>query len=264
MCDGRGFPPPRPGGGDIGLRFAQTPLDLRPSRRSSQVNLSPINTGLYDGLAVTPRVLPIGYARATVGGNYGPTTWENVLHFGVTPVGTPDPLAILDDIAAGAFALYENLDPSHFTNNWTTSTTKVKYRNADGSYDIATVADAIPGTDSDGGEAAQVSYLVELTTSDIRKGGKGRVYVNGVASAALADSANVDPTALGAMNAGLATWFAGCLAGTFGTNGTLLQPVVMSWITAGAVEDPGVPYAANSVHLSSVVATQRRRIDRLR
>lgn len=213
---------------------------------------------------MTPRVLPEGYARATVSGTYGPTVWENVLHFGVTPADGATPLQVMLDIASGAFLLYTSLDPANFTNEWTTVLTKVLWRDSMGSLNRASVADAIPGTDSDGGEAAQVSYLVELTTDDIRKGGKGRIYVSGVASSALADSANLESGHLGSMNSGLGTWIDTCLAGSAGDNATVLTPAVMSWINAGAVEDPGVPYVVNTAHMSAQVATQRRRVDRLR
>lgn len=213
---------------------------------------------------MTPRVLPEGYARATVGGTYGPTVWENVLHFGVAPVDGATPLQVMQDIAAGAFLLYTSLDPANFSFQWTTSTVKVLWRDALGSLNRATVADAIPGTDSDAAEAAQVAYLVELTTDDIRKGGKGRIYISGVTQLALADSANLSADTLGSMNSGLLTWLETCQAGSAGANATVLNPAVMSWINAGAVEDPGVPYVVNTAHMSPQVATQRRRVDRLR
>ena len=207
--------------------------------------------------------IPTGYAQAIANGTYGPTSWVNIMYFLVTPVGTPTLLEVAQDVGWAMEELYNKLGYAHFSANWTHSITKVLYRDSDTDFTrVVRVADAV-GTDSSGDQDAQVSYLLNWAAGDVRRGGKPRTYVTGVPMDACADSAKLTSTFLGAMNSGLVDWFTELAAGG-APSGTELNPVEMSFINAKADRTVPQPYLITSGNVNQVVATQRRRIDRLR
>lgn len=207
--------------------------------------------------------IPVGYAQAVAEGTYGPATWDNVFYFSVDPEGVSDLGLICADIGWGVTELYNKIGYAHFSENWTHHLVRVKYRDA--SADIfkrTTIADAT-GSNESGDQDAQVSYLFNWDVPDIRRGGKARTYVCGVPMDACADSAMITSDFLGAINSGLEDWFTELGDGS-SPGGTVLGLVMMSFVDNGVDIDPPVPYPSFSGVLNHVVATQRRRVDRLR
>lgn len=211
-----------------------------------------------------PDHLPVGYARAAAQGMYGPCTWANIFYFGVGPGDGSTPAQTMADIGQAVAALYDGLDLGNFSADWALQTVKVFWQDAEGSIQKATVADAKAGTGSTDEAPAQVCYLLNWTGTDARKGGKPRNYLCGVPGDRMADSANINSSTLAEMNLALATWLIDLPDTTKWTNGTALQLVEMSFYEAKAKRALPVPYAINTGHVSPVVATQRRRVDRLR
>lgn len=209
--------------------------------------------------------IPVGTAKVEALGNYGPATWANVFYFAV---GTFDP-AHLDDAATllhnGVMDFYSNVFTyATFPPAWTITTTKVAFRDASDSLYRVTVADAHSGTHSTVGEPAQVCFLVNWTSNDPRRGGKPRTYVVGVPDGDMADSARIDPATLTAFNTQLLTWLNGLNALTHGTASSL-ELLEMSFVDGGAYRTPEAhSWPIRGGSFSPEVATQRRRVDRLR
>jgi hypothetical protein len=208
--------------------------------------------------------LPAGYAQAVCTGTYGPASWTNILYFGILDPGTNTDLVVAGDVGAAAAALYDKLGFAHFVDAWEHQTVKVIYRPLEGDMvKTATVADAV-GTDSGDGESAQVAYLINWITSDYRRGGKPRTYICGVPVEATADSATLDTDWRGSMNSGLADWIAQIASGDDLPGATTLELVEMSFIDGGVARDPALAFPVGGGLVNHVVATQRRRVDRLR
>lgn len=214
-------------------------------------------------IATSKPPIPVGTAKAEALGTYGPAIWANVFYYAV---GTWDP-AHLDDavalIAAAVHDFYATLDMSQLAVGWNVTTTKVAFRDAADSLYRATVADAQSGADGSGDEAAQVAYLVNYTTNDDRKGGKPRTYVCGVPKDSMADSARLTNSVLTGTNTALTTWLGSLAARSHGTaNG--LSLLEMSFRSGNTWRDTAHTWPIRGVSLSPEVATQRRRVDRLR
>jgi hypothetical protein len=207
--------------------------------------------------------IPVKYAQAVVKGSYGPTTWVNVLYFSIPGLVDVDVLLAADDVGSAAIDLYNKLGYAHFSSGWKVSSAKVLIRDSGGSaFRSVTIADA-PGTDSSGDQDAQVAYLINWYAGDVRRGGKPRQYICGVPMDACADSATLTSTFLGAMNSGLSDWFTELGDGSL-PHSNVLELVEMSFIDAKAYRTTPVAYPITSGQVNPVVATQRRRIDRLR
>ena len=207
--------------------------------------------------------IPVGYAEVAVHGQYDAASWVNVFYVEVTPADGKTPAEIGADIAEAFHALYEGLDAGNFSENWHVSYISSKYRADTSSVYRFRIADAFAGTDSGTDEAAQVSYLINWGTTDPRKGGKARQYLAGVASKNMADSASLTTDAVSSMSADLDAWLVD-LAAAGWTNGTAFSLVEMSFVDGKADRSTPEPYPIFSGTISPVVATQRRRVDRLR
>ena len=208
--------------------------------------------------------VPPGYAKCTVEGSYGPATWENVLWLGVTDDAGNPPLTQAQDIGQQVASLYSLFDAGDLSDQWSVSTVKVLLRPTEGDMvKSVTVADAT-GTNSNDSEAAQVAYLLNWVTSDYRRGGKARTYICGVPSEKMADSANVNPDTVSNFNGAIATWLGNLATGEGSDNGTLLELVEMSLVDAGVERDTPLGFPVAGGVCNGIVATQRRRVDRLR
>jgi hypothetical protein len=214
-------------------------------------------------LATTKPEIPVHFAKVEAVGTDGPANWANVFYFGMlgTPSTAPVDCANAAAIAVGNF--YDSVFADQCYAGWRVTTTKVTYRDADDSLVRFTVADAIVGGFGGNGEAAQVCYLVNWQTGDPRKGGKPRTYVAGVPEGAMLDSANLGSDTLTAINTGLSEWLTSNLSVTSGDQ-TGVELVDMSFRDGNAWRDAATWYPIFSGFCSPVVATQRRRIDRLR
>lgn len=208
--------------------------------------------------------VPPGYAQATVAGLYGPASWENVLWFGILTPGGGTDLQTADDVGAAAANLYSGFDMGDFSEDWGVSTVKVLYRPLTGDMVKSVTVASAAGTNSSGGQGAQVAYLLNWVTSDYRRGGKPRTYVCGVPDDRLADSANLDSSVQSNFNDAIASWISDIALGTGLPNGSLLELVEMSFVDGGVERDTPLGFPVSGGILNPILATQRRRVDRLR
>ena len=109
------------------------------------------------------------------------------------------------------------------------------------------------------GQDAQVALLVNWQVGDGRRGGKPRNYIPGVLDSVVADSARLDSTFVSTVSASINTWLTTIAGET--PNFALVD---MSFRDAKAWRTNAVPFPIHGGNLNEVVATQRRRVDRLR
>lgn len=202
---------------------------------------------------------PVGSVRVAVNGIDGPSTWANVYYLDVTPGGaTPgeviaEAVTYIHDLYSVAFT------DDNFDGDWAIQWQTVTYRDAEDSLVRVRVADAFAGAGAVDPSGAQVSYLINWSTGDIRRGGKPRQYIAGVTDGALADSARLDPAFVTGITERLITWLES------GPGLTIpMQLVEMSFRNGNAWRTDAVSFPIIGASLNPVVATQRRRVDRLR
>jgi hypothetical protein len=208
--------------------------------------------------------IPVGTARVAVEGEYGPTKWANVYYMAV---GTWDPAHLDDVITLLGSAIHDLYDSAihlgNFDNGWHLSRTKIGFRDAsDSMYKSTYVVDA-SGTWTGGGEDAQVCYLINWTTNDPRRGGKPRQYISGVIDASQRDVANLDGSFVSGVSGRIQTWLDGLHARSSGTASgvSLLE---MSFVNGNAYRSTAHTWPIRAGSFNPVIATQRRRVDRLR
>lgn len=198
------------------------------------------------------------------GGLYGAASWENVLWFGVTDDNGNTDLQVAGDIGLSAVDLYNKMSLDRLSNDFSVTTCKVLYRPLTGDMvKSVTIADAV-GTQDSGDQAAQVAYLINWVTSDYRRGGKPRTYVCGVPDDGVTGTVGVDSGYLGAINSGLADWISAIADGSNNEQNTQLELVEMSFRDAGSERETPVAFPVSGGILNPILATQRRRVDRLR
>lgn len=209
----------------------------------------------------TKAPIPIGYSKVEALGTFGPATWANVFYIDTTP---SDPSAPNDAMAAARLAIHELMGTfqTYASTTWSVARERVTYRaDADSTYS-ATIADGIGGLVSGGYQDAQVAFLLNWVTGDARKGGKPRQYFVGVPDTAVADSARIQGSVVSAFNADIATWLAGFPYDV--GSGVANELVEMSFVNAKAYRTDPFPTSVVAGTVNPVVATQRRRVDRLR
>lgn len=203
--------------------------------------------------------LPVHYARVACEGYDGPCSWANVFYFEINELA-PDFTEMINNLGETMHYFYNDVfTPAAFSANFALTTVRVLYRDTEDSVQRATIADSVIGTSAGGVQCGQVSYLVNWSTSDPRKGGKPRNYISGVADAHIADSARLDPTVVAGINGRIPNWFEEM--GSLTVSPSLVD---MSFRNNNTWRDAAVPFAIDRGSLSPIVATQRRRIDRLR
>lgn len=207
--------------------------------------------------------IPLGSARAVVAGNLGPATWVNVMYFDLTPTQTATETQIVEDIGYAALDLWSRLGLSYFSTEFALHNCKVFYRALDNSTVKGVTVSSAVGSGSAGPQTAQVAYMINWFTGDARKGGKPRQYLCGVVDTALADPAHLTATALTDFNAGIATWLTE-LGNASLPHGTVTGLAECSFVNAKVDRVTPVLFDVTSGAMNSVVATQRRRVDRLR
>lgn len=210
-------------------------------------------------MAGTKPPIPVGYIKVAQHGGLGPAGWVNVFYLAVTP-GSHTPGEV---IAAAADAIHDfytdAMSLAAFPGEWSTTWCTVTYRDAEDSTVRIRVADAESGTASGDTQDAQVSYLVNWSTGDPRRGGKPRTYVCGVPDSVMADSAFINPSTVHDINTTLLPWLVGLPSRTIP-----LELVEMSFRNDNTFRDVAAHYPILGATLNPVVATQRRRVDRLR
>jgi hypothetical protein len=207
--------------------------------------------------------IPVGFSKVEAVGALGPATWANVFYVDTTP---SDPSHPADAMAAAAHAihqLYADLNTaSAFPSVWSVARQRVTYRADPTSTYSATIADGMAGTSSAALQDAQVSFLLNWVSGDARKGGKPRQYLCGVPTSAMQDSARLTSSWISSWNGALATWFAAFpyIVATGHAQGI----VEMSFVLDKVDRAEGFPIGIVAGTVNPVVATQRRRVDRLR
>lgn len=207
--------------------------------------------------------IPVTTARAAQHGTYGGCSWENVFYYQVGDVTGHTPGDVVESVAAATALLYSDIGAANFKDSWATTWCTVTYRDAVDSIVRVRVADAFAGSNNAFAEAADVSYLINWSSSDPRKGGKPRQYLCGVPGNALADAAALTSGVQTAFNTALTNWLTAII--TPGTGRPIaLQLVEMSFRDSKAWLDPPVTYPILGGTVNPVVANQRRRVDRRR
>jgi hypothetical protein len=180
---------------------------------------------------------------------------------GTDPIGSyADVASFVGDIAA-LWATF--IHHAEFASGVTYHTAKTEALDALSQLWRVSIPMSATGLGGSASKPGQVAYLVNFVTPDPRRGGKSRWYLPGVDDASLADIANLTTTARTNLNGYLATLISGLKALTpaFGSN---VQLVEMSFYDQKAPRVVAHEYEIFTGTFNPVVATQRRRIDRLR
>lgn len=203
--------------------------------------------------------IPVGSIKVAANGVFGPTTWANVFYYIVT-AGASTPGEVIAAAAQATVDLYQTaFGPGNFTSSWQLQYTTVTYRDADDSIVRTRVSDVVTGIGEAAAQDAQVAYLINWSTGDPRRGGKPRQYICGIPDDHIADSARVASGVVSGVSANLITWLTGLPARSIP-----LQLVEMSFRDGNAWRAEPVNYPILGGSLNPVVATQRRRVNRLR
>jgi hypothetical protein len=192
-------------------------------------------------------------------GTLGPATWANVYYFSVD-AGAATPGEVLAALTSVLHDLYDvAFDYSLFPPEWSTTHQTLTYRDAEDSIVRITVADANVGTSTGNTQDAQVAYLVNWANADPRRGGKPRQYLAGVPDDNMLDSARLDTAMLGPFSSRLNTWLEEIV-----TRDIPFQLIELSFSNGGVFRTSPISYPIIGATLNPVVATQRRRVNRLR
>jgi hypothetical protein len=210
-------------------------------------------------MASEKQQIPPHYAKGVMHGFLGPASWANIMYFLIDD-SSATPAQCQQAVADAMGAFYSDVfGLANLPTVWSTTFCSVTYIDPGGSVRRARLGDADLGTSSAGYQDAQVSYLINWATTDPRRGGKARQYVPGVLDAKMADSAFLLSAWQSTLNTGIGTWFT-ALAG----HSPALQLVEMSFRDAKTWRDTPFAYVVDNGTVNPVVATQRRRVDRLR
>jgi hypothetical protein len=203
--------------------------------------------------------IPVGYLKCTAVGRYGPATWNNIFYFLIG--GTLPPVSGIFDAAADAVRDFYTDAPfttSDWPSSWILDEVRMLYRDA--TNDFLRARRVATATGSGGtGEPANVAYLVNWSTGDGRRGGKPRNYLVGVLDSKMLDQATLDPSWVATLDSGIATWLS-----TIAGETPNFELVDMSFVNGKADRATAFPFPISGGNVSTVVATQRRRVDRLR
>lgn len=202
--------------------------------------------------------------RCAFEGTYGPTTWAVIHWFQLASTGAATQ-AQLDTLVSSIFTQFGTaFVPSGAPSVLHLTKVLAKYRlqSGAGSMKSTHVADVSGGAGGDY-DAAQVCRLYNWTTIDDRRGGKPRTYMPGVTDVWKQDQASFTGTVVTSLTALVNTYIANVKALT---SGPLVAPqlVEMSFVTGKAYRAAAVTFEIDSGALNPVMATQRRRIDRVR
>jgi len=207
--------------------------------------------------------IPVNSVKVEAIGHYGPALWANVFYFelGAGPYTVPhvfaDCAAAVKDFYASAMTL------ASFTTDWVVDYEKVTYRDASDSMQTTRVADGSAGSGTSPGQDAQCCLLINWATNDPRKGGKPRTYICGLADGVMADVAHITTGFQTGRAPLIASWLAALPGGPY-ANHVEMSLVDMSFRDAKAWRTDPVPFPIFAGSVNPVVATQRRRVDRLR
>jgi len=203
-------------------------------------------------------------ARVAIEGEWGPETWATVFYLawqGTMDATFADAVDLADQITTAVEPLYtDGLMPT----NVHTSRAKLKLFDASlNLYRVNFPLDWSGSGTADVTDAGQACYLINWQTGDPRRGGKCRWYLPGVHDEVLANQARINPASVTSYNAKIATALADLKAMTapWFDNPQLVEA---SFVDGGADRISVVSYEVVNGTLNPVIASQRRRVDRLR
>jgi hypothetical protein len=207
--------------------------------------------------------IPVGFARVAAEGIYDGTTWANVYYFQVVTYDNDHLQDVAQLLHDSLHALYNTVLSSHLMEGWHLHRERISFRDSEDSVYRFNIADAVNGGHSGVEQDAQVAYLINWQSGDPRKGGKPRQYICGVPSASMIDAAHIDSSLVASVSAALASWIDDNTTRTSGTASGLVL-VEMSFRNANTFRDAAAAFAIAGGTLDGTVATQRRRVDRVR
>lgn len=213
----------------------------------------------------TPPPLLPGVFRMTVGYEFSGATAANILYFvchETAGVSDADVLAMLTDLG---HAWRDDVWKPFAANEWSVTSYKVVYASIEGAPNVkrAELADATAGLASTDADYAQVAYLINWATGDPRRGGKPRTYLPGATQTDGPVPGAVVAAHQTAINSGIVTFLAHAAGATHG-NLVCDGLVEYSTVSHKAFRAAGVTFPIGSGNCNGIVATQRRRVDRLR
>jgi len=189
----------------------------------------------------------------------------NVLHFlchETGGLGASDVSNMVQDLGT---AWVNDIWKGVSSDGWTTTQFTAVYAKIEGQPGVKRVrlADATLGSQAHSADYANTAWLINWETSDPRRGGKPRSYLPGVYQTSEADAADISTGVVSAVNTGIGT-FLTHLAGL--TKGQLVcdNLVEYSTVNGKAYRNAGATFPILSGVCSGIIATQRRRVDRLR
>lgn len=207
--------------------------------------------------------LPDNSVRVVNEGVYDVVTWANVFYctFDGAIDGSiiADLNAWVDGFISASAQLYNT---SGLSNKLYHLRTKAKFMDSSSAITRVVRPSTNQGTASGDAVEGQVCLLLDAVTRDARRGGKSRTYIPGLAETALADSANLSPAAIASFTTNANAFHNAVNTLTLQTHHTHL--VEMSFVNAKALRGTGVGFEILSYNASNAIATQRRRVDRLR
>jgi len=203
--------------------------------------------------------------RMAVNYECAPCVATSVIHFQLHEsggLGASDVANMVSDLAG---YWINDVWKTFALNTATTTTVDATYALIEGQPNVKRVriSDAILGMQAPPAAFGQCAYLLNWDTGDARKGGKPRTYLPFIPESAEADPANITPAKVTAINAALVT-FLGHVQGH--TVGQLVCDhfIEYSTVNKGAYRSSGAAFNILEGSCNPVVATQRRRVDRVR
>lgn len=189
------------------------------------------------------------------------TTWANILWFqsGATIAVSPAEMEALATFLRNTW--YDDLWKHFATSSCHFQVTHITlFLPASQKQRRTHVADGV-GVAGSNGLPAQVSILLDWDTLDGRRGGKPRTYIAGIDQSMVDESYQVAASKLTAIQ-GYIDAFLGDIAAYSASPFNSLEFVEMSFYNGGAIRPSPVQFPLLGGHVRTVLATQRRRVDR--
>lgn len=207
---------------------------------------------------------PHDTVRLAYSGTLGPTTWA-VIHWFATAYNMPVAAADLDTVTGDFFTAFGDnfVHVSDMTNRLHLTRVDAVYHLSDGTVRRRRHVGDVSGNGASSGEEGQVAILINWDTGDPRRGGKPRSYIPGVAEDRVSDEASLTGGCVTSRTAACATYLTTTAAITTSTV-TVVGMVDVSFVNANDYRPSAVQYEIFGGTCNPIVATQRRRVDRLR
>lgn len=208
---------------------------------------------------------PPNSVRVAYEGTYGPASWAVVHWFMAEPNDTATQAQFNDLVdALGGFFKTRFVARADISNHVQFNKIRASWTDMSGALIRRTLRPADgTGTNSGHDAPAQVCYLIDWQAGDPRRGGKPRSYLCGVTTDSLEDEVRLNPAGASSLS-DAAQGYIDDVAGLSSAPFTPISFVEMSFRAGNAYRVDPVQYTIDGGICSAEVATQRRRVDRLR